>query len=919
MDERTVDDPLAGGMPRGGLDFDVTEAAVLKGLFGEAVEPRVGRYRVGRPLGAGAMGQVFEAHDDELDRAVALKLISGERAGTERARGRFLREARALARVNHPNVVAVFEVGVHEGDVFIAMELLRGATLRSWVADERRSWQAVLAVMLQLGDGLAAAHAAGLVHRDLKPDNLWVGEDGRARVIDFGLAMADDDEGGAAASGSTLERMLNSGSDKLTRTGAAVGSPAYMPPEQLMQRGVTERSDQFAFCVTLFEVLHGTRPFVGAALPMVLTAIASGDIVRTDDATPRWIDRVVRRGLAADPAERWPSMGAMMDALRRGPRRRRALWAGGAAAITLAVAGAVAGAPAEAGCAADLTDVWTASRRTDLSIRMQADAGAFTRSVQTPVDAFARRWNDARAEACAADPESAGFDATVLCLDAQREAFEATLGVLDTLTAGSIAEAARVVSGLDDVSPCGGEAPISSAHAAALARTTGLNEAGRYEDAIDAGLAAAQDAPAGVRAHLLFEAADSAMQLGRGSDALSYAEPAYFEALRAGDETLACYAAGLLVGIAGNHLEEFDVAAQWYARASSLLGRIEDDGRAKSKLESRWASALYSAGRAADAVAAYDRAIEAAPALSPLAAATRAGDRANALLEAGRVEEGQAAHVEALAVMETALGPMHPRVGIASDNAGTAYAMAGDYAAARPYFERSLSIARLGSAEGRDIALALGNLGMLEHVMGRYDVSTAYLQEALERFEAIDGPESGWALQTLANLAVNAQFQGDYERAERMYWSVIERRQAKHGPDHPSIGIAKNNLGDNLFKQGRCDDAVAIYEDALRIIEGASGATHVDVAYPLTGLARCESLLGRHAQAREYLERAIDLAQGRDASVLHDARIALAEALAVGAGTRSEANAVLDEALDAARASDASERIEQIATTRESL
>ena len=901
VDESTVDDPLSGDLPRGGLDFDVTEAAVLEGLFGAGTKPRVGRYRVVRPIGAGAMGQVFEAHDEDLDRAVALKLISGVRAGTERARGRFLREARALARVSHPNVVEVFEVGVHEDDVFIAMELLRGSTLRTWASVEARSWQEVLAVLLQVGDGLAAAHDKGLVHRDLKPDNVWVGDEGRARVIDFGLAMTGPEDE-VSRSDSTLERALLTGSasDKLTRTGAAVGSPAYMSPEQLMRRGITEHSDQFAFCVTAFEVLHGKRPFAGATLPMLLHAVARGDIVRIDDQTPGWIDAALRRGLAAEPEARWPSMRALVDALRRGPGRRRLFWAGGAALLGTVLAGVGMVSNSEQACAEDLSEAWSSDRRGGLARRVQADGDAYAEAVQAPLDAFVQRWNEARIEACTAGPESEGFDAAVQCLDARREAFEAALEVLDTLEAGSLEQASRVVSGLKEIAPCGEEAPTSPSHAAALARASALSGAGRYQDAIEVAMEAAEDAPAGLRARLLFEAADGASSLGRGPEALSYAEPAYFEALRAGDERFACYVGGLLVGILGNDLEAFDAAAQWYARTSSLLERIEDDGRVHGKVEAYWASALYGAGRADEAVAAYDRAIAAAPNVPLLAAATRAADRANALLEAGRIDEGQAAHVEALGVFEAALGPSHPGVGVACDNVGTSFAMAGDFEAARPYFERALSVARLEAGTDGRIALALGNLGLLEYTTGRYESSKLYLEEALERFEAVEGPEGGRVLQTLSNLAVNAQARGDLDEAERTLWSVIERRRAKNGPDHPSIGVAKNTLGDNLYKQGRCEEAPPVFLDAIRIFEGASGPAHVDVAYPLTGLGRCEVVLGRHADARVDLERAIAIAEGKDDGVLHDARMSLIDALRAGAGSPDEARAVAAAALQAA-------------------
>jgi hypothetical protein len=296
----------------------------------------VGRYEIRELLGAGAMGVVYRAHDPDLRRAVAIKLVRGNSASS---RVRLVREAQAMARVCHPNVVPIFDVGPIGDDVFVAMPLLEGGTLRSWLGRDR-SFDDVVDRFVAAGRGLIAAHAAGLVHRDFKPDNVLLGAGGEVQVADFGLARL----AGEATLPDPGAGVLMSG--ELTRTGAVVGTPAYMAPEQLRGRPIDARADQFSFCVALWEALHGTRPFpdtpcrgddsINASIDARLDAIAAGPPrppPRRD--RPAWIAPLLVRGLAADPAGRWPSLQSLLDAIAA--RRRRRPWprwlAAGAAVI----------------------------------------------------------------------------------------------------------------------------------------------------------------------------------------------------------------------------------------------------------------------------------------------------------------------------------------------------------------------------------------------------------------------------------------------------------------------------------------------------------------------------------------------------------------------------------------------------------
>ncbi len=296
------------------------------------------------------MGVVYGAYDPELDRKIALKLLGGSQsAEDEVARARLLREAKAMARLAHPNVVVVHDVGVYGGQIFLAMEFLGGGTLRSWLTSARRSPRDVLKVFVAAGRGLMAAHAAGLVHRDFKPENVLLDKEGRPRVVDFGLArdanLVEQDSGDAAAVAATVSALLDPSSspghlDTLTRTGAVMGTPAYMAPEQIVGEATTERTDQFSFCVALHEALYGERPFGGDSLLRLLHNVTRGNLapVPEDHEVPAWIRRALVRGLRSEPRERWPSMAALIVALEDDPagRHRRWLFLGLGLAVVLA-------------------------------------------------------------------------------------------------------------------------------------------------------------------------------------------------------------------------------------------------------------------------------------------------------------------------------------------------------------------------------------------------------------------------------------------------------------------------------------------------------------------------------------------------------------------------------------------------------
>jgi serine/threonine protein kinase len=263
----------------------------------------LGPYEVLRHVGSGAMSFVYAAYDRALGRTVALKVLRPELSDGPR-RARLLREAQAMARLSHPNVVHVYETKEWQGRLYIAMELIEGQTLRQWLAASTRHWSEVVSIFADAARGLAAAHAAGIIHRDFKPDNVLLGTDGRAHVTDFGLARWMDDANDLS----------------LTQSGTFVGTPVYMSPEHLPGGQVDALSDQFSFCVALYEGLFGRRPFSGSTVAELGEAMGRGAIEAPfkGRSVPRWLRNIVLQGLKAERGQRHASMSALADALCAG-------------------------------------------------------------------------------------------------------------------------------------------------------------------------------------------------------------------------------------------------------------------------------------------------------------------------------------------------------------------------------------------------------------------------------------------------------------------------------------------------------------------------------------------------------------------------------------------------------------------------
>ena len=480
---------------------------------------KVDRYRILRRLGAGGMGVVYAARDPELDRDLAIKMLHRDAPAA-----RLRREAQALARLSHPNVVAVHDVGEHDGQVFVAMALVDGMNLRQWLA-AKQTTRDILRALCAAGRGIIAAHAAGLIHRDLKPDNIFVATGGDVLVGDFGLACDVEEE-------PTLVRPTTMAAIDLTLTGTVLGTPAYMAPEQA-RGAATEQSDQFSFCVTAYEALFGTRPFPGKTFDELQRNIADGTIAprpRKHDV-PANVERALRRGLRADPAERFPSMTALLDELE--PRARRwpyvvlgtgAVGAAIATTLLLTRGAAVHDVDVDTACApaTRLIDAtWGPSQRQALTTALKAQGHRPDTLVELErrLDRYAAGWTTERHAACVAELTQRATPAQtagrIACLETCQSNLEvAVTSMIAGRTGDVFATWHRVIS-LSPAASCAGDDAIRMS-AGGSAHQALMRDLARAASTDDAQLAAvAQRAEAAKDVPALLET-----ELARASDAL---------------------------------------------------------------------------------------------------------------------------------------------------------------------------------------------------------------------------------------------------------------------------------------------------------------------------------------------------------------------------------------------------------------
>ncbi|MEZ4452721.1 MAG: serine/threonine-protein kinase [Nannocystaceae bacterium] len=821
-----------------------------------SLDPReIGRFRVLRRLGEGGMGVVYSAFDEELDRRVAIKLL---RRGPSREREAIAlrREAQAMARVSHPNVVQVYEVGDFEGQIFIAMEFIHGQTLREWLRDPHPLSER-LAMLAQAGAGLAAAHAAGVVHRDFKPDNVLVGDDGRARVVDFGLATQVEGEPTGSRS-ITAEREVTQSASVSAPSFA--GTPPYMSPEQHLREAPGPASDVFSFAVTLHEAVYGLRPFRGPSTRELREQVLEGRVEAAprEAAAPPWLRRAILRGLSLLPEDRG-RMDAFVATLSRDPGRgRRRTLAALGAGLVVAVAGVALvrdGAMARARCrsaAAQLQGIWDGNRRRAVEEALLATevpyAAATSRAVAAELDRYGDAWVAMHNDACAAtmlrgEQSAELLDLRMACLHRHLGAFSAQIDVLARADEAAVEAALAAVQQLPPLTECADATALRSAAARRedpararqaaplrerLDRASAERNAAHHSIALEMATKVEQDARAlglwdvVVAAEII--AAEAAAQLADYAGAEASLEAAFTAALAQGDDPGAAEAAIELIFVVGYYQGEHEEGARWGRIAAALLDRLGDDGPLRARYNNNVGVLLHELGDLEGAIRHHEAGLEIyeRTQLDVLRLTALLNNLGVAYQETGRLADARATFERALARLTEAYGEDHPNVAATIENLGTVYFEEGDRDAAAANYRAALTIRRRVLPDGHPrIAISMINLASVELERGSVDVAMGLARGAL----------------TILREAL--------------------------GERHKSVAFARSVLADALLAAEELEAARAEVDAALELYRGDPAGNPSILALPLVVLAEIDERSGELDAAEREIAEVVELA-GRD-------------------------------------------------------
>ncbi len=813
----------------------------------------LGRYILLEPLGSGGMGVVYAAYDPQLDRKVALKLLQhGDDTDNNTAgRARMLREAQAMARLAHPNVVTVHDVGVVDGAVFIAMELVEGTTLTEAMEHGPVPWRQALVLFEAAARGLAAAHDAGLVHRDFKPDNVMIGSDGRVRVTDFGLARLTAEPQAEAEAEADANLAELSAVDRLTRTGAFVGTPAYMAPELLAGGAADFRSDQYAFCVALYRTLYGTRPFAGNSVGALYTAATSRKLEppRWRVRVPGWLAAAISRGLHPDPDKRFASMADLLATLASGRRRRGRVVVGAGAIAAIAIGITAWTAATRSGCADGherVAQVWNSATRETIETALEtsglaeptAIAGRLGAQLDSYSDAWARSFRDACEANLRGEQSSALLDARMSCLEQRKTALQATVNVLGQVDREMAARALEIVEKLAPIATCENaerllrgrlEPEDEAIHAAVsslrqrLEQVKALSAAGRYAAALEIAEPMLDEAGAlkfvPIAAEIEVEIGELKIGLGQWEEASRALEQACFDAEASGHD---------------------DVAAAAWALAVYVDG---------FKLARREAGDMAARRAEAAALRAGDR---------PDLMATMLHNRGVVFLVRGEYDKALADHRAALQLRRDHLGERNVATGNSHSSLGNVHFQLGqlDEALASYRQAHEILVESVGT-QHPDAVSALENIANVLSAKQKFEEARGALNEALGVLERNLGPDHPRVGQILFNLGWISEQMGEHEGALAYFAKARELELARVAPTHPLVAEYDASMGIVLYKLDRHDEAKRHLESALTTLEAAKGPNHNDVARVLNDLALIENAHDNREGALRLHERAL--------------------------------------------------------------
>ncbi|PRQ06563.1 serine/threonine-protein kinase [Enhygromyxa salina] len=880
----------------------------------------LGRYLILDVLGSGGMGKVYAAYDPELNRKLAIKLLH-HAPGTEASRAsigssRLQREAQAMAKLSHANVVTVHDVGTHAGRVFVAMEYVEGTNLEDWLdsapAGSPHPWREVVARFLPAGRGLAAAHAADLIHRDFKPANVLLGADGRVRVADFGLARraADDSPHSLESSqGPGLDTVtLDSLSLRLTQTGAFVGTPAYMAPEQFRGAELDARSDQFSFCVALWEGLYGERPFAGDSAAAILFAIHEHQLREPSPAVaarvPSWLRRVLERGLANEPSARWPDMHALLRALSNNPaagRRRVGAIVLGLTGLAAAIVGPQLWAqpqpspppppPLCQGAEAALGDAWDAGQRDRIHARYAQLGERWAKDDEARLirllDAWTGAWLAAWTEACAAtrirgEQSEDRLDDRMLCLARRRSRLVTFIESIQSATEQQLRKAPAQVDDIGDVADCSDPEAMHDR----IPPPADRERRAEFERVLEE-----------------FDAVAVQRSIGRYDLAKTRLEPAYATALASGHPTLItearytrgdlltqlddpqaeaelvlAYESALAAGLfrfAGRaaqdlaaYLTDFEPrraeAERWLRTAEALADYLDDQSMRLLLLETR-ARLERRRGNYAEAIVGYQRAVELSTELNG-PDAKRTGDAlfnlSSGLFEAGKLLEANQAATRAETIWADQLGPLDPRSLAALNAAGVFAWQMGDARASKQAFEQLMARReQLFGPDHVEVGAALFNYGSMLTEFGAPQARVP-LERVLKIHTRHYGPASMPVAHCKANLAKAIIVEDPTNLAAALV--LIDEAIATVSKDrdeaHLEVLIAKGIRVEILRRSGSYERALADATLLLRLFERSDTQEISNIADLYLDLTYIALGLGDNEQALAHVEKAAQVA-----------------------------------------------------------
>jgi tetratricopeptide (TPR) repeat protein len=791
---------------------------------------RIGRYRVTRVVGAGGMGAVYAADDPELGRPVAIKVLH---PGAESGAARLRREAQAMAQLVHPNVVHVYDVGDRGSRTWVAMELVEGRTLTTWLAEKPRSREEIVSAFVEAGHGLSAAHKAGLLHRDFKPDNVFVANDGRIKVGDFGLARP-------VAAGSIFSVPLDGKAQHAFSEGVC-GTPAYLAPEVIAGFPASVRSDVFAFCVSLWEGLHGCRPFAGdTPFALLQEARARNAQPASSKGVSRRVRRALLRGLDPDPEARYPSIGSLLRDLRPGRSKRApAAAAIAVAAAVAATAALIAQPPRCTGAAADLAPAWSKVRRDALeNVFRRNGQGATWPAIERALAGFGSAWTDVHTRSCRATridghQSEEVLDRRLRCLTRQREVVAALGDLWLTGQTQLLSRAPSAIASLPVPAVCGGDGPMNAPHMPVPPSDSAPRIEGLRRDlaAVTAWLAAGDPATALPAAR---DAARSAREIGYPpleAEALLVLGRALKdhgdmeEAERTvHDATLAAVAAG---------------HEQALAESMTLLTRVVSVGRARVD------DGEVLLARAAPVVARLgDRMLSAELELV----------RGSLLLNRGDNGGARAIFTGLLPVMERLLGSDHPAIGEVRHALVVVAFHEGHLEEARNQAEAALlSLERSMPPDHLKLYPVVMDLATTESQLGHLTQARRLFERAVRIAERSQGQEGPFQAAALGNLALLMDLEGDVAGARTTSERALKIATAR-APAHPYTAYLESAVGERAWYSGSPSEALPHLEHALALRQQRLGRQAVETAETLAVVGRAQLDLRKRDGLKLVLE-----------------------------------------------------------------